>query len=349
MGVPLRGKDSQRIRNTVLTVQLNSKLNRMPRQRRPDPRRNRRRTRSPKAKNWCFTLNNWTVTEWTALVALTTVEEPVIGYIIISREVGEEGTPHIQGYVQLSTRQRLAPVKRLIAMRARYTIAGGTASENKTYITKEAGQPHYAVFEWGTAITAGERKDLGFLRGKIKEGVTYDALVRLYPEQFGNLVRYHRGLERVAEAFILPRGDVTTGGTWLFGPTGSGKTYDAIALAAYYGSIYFKSDSTKWWPRYHGEQCIVWDDIRKDIGLQPNHILRLLDTGDHQVERKGGYCMFRSEHVIFTSPVHPRVFWQQGGGAFLGEDPGQLLRRLGNIVEYRGSVVAGNVEITVHK
>lgn len=292
--------------------------------------------RAPKSKNWCLTLNNWTVGEWTHIVALTTAPSPIINYVIMSRELGEEGTPHIQGYFQFKTRLRLDCVKRHIAPRAHLEIAKGGASENKVYITKEVGQPHYAVFEWGEATSAGERKDLQYLRGKIEEGIAFNELVRLYPEQFGNLVRYHRGLERVAEAFIMPRGNAVTGGTWLFGPTGAGKTYDAIALAAYYGDIYFKSDSTKWWPRYNGEQCIVWDDIRAEPGLRPNSILRLLDTGDHQVETKGSYRMFTSEHVIFTSPVHPRVFWGQAG--WLGEDPGQLLRRLSNIVEYRGSI-----------
>lgn len=264
----------------------------------------------------------------------------------MSQEQGEAGTSHIQGYCQFKQQLRLSAVKRLLSPRAHLEVAKGGLSENKTYITKEAGEPHYVNFEWGEGSTAGERKDLAFLRGQLLKGRTYEDLVRLHPEQFGNLVRYHRGLERIAEAFEVPRGTGTTGGTWLYGPTGSGKTFDAIGLASYYGSVYYKSDSSKWWPGYHGQDCIVWDDIRSSSELCANHILRMLDTGDHQVERKGGYKQFKSKHVIFTSPVPPEVFW---GQSFLGEDYGQLERRLGNIIEYRGSVARNDVVVTQRK
>jgi len=48
---------------------------------------------------WCFTLNNYTEEERDALRSLK------CKYIVFGYERGEEGTPHLQGYVHLSTQK----------------------------------------------------------------------------------------------------------------------------------------------------------------------------------------------------------------------------------------------------
>ena len=58
------------------------------------------------AKRWCFTLNNYTEDD------LKNLE---LGFdrdkFIIGKEVGENGTPHLQGYVNLEVKQRLTELK----------------------------------------------------------------------------------------------------------------------------------------------------------------------------------------------------------------------------------------------
>ncbi|KAH3701634.1 hypothetical protein DPMN_076624 [Dreissena polymorpha] len=53
------------------------------------------------AKNWCFTVNNYTDEEYKA------IREFDCGYLIVGEERGEEqGTPHLQGYIQLHKKMR---------------------------------------------------------------------------------------------------------------------------------------------------------------------------------------------------------------------------------------------------
>ncbi len=54
------------------------------------------------AKAWCFTLNNYTENELGALVQLfSTLTDKY--YYIVGEEIGEQGTPHLQGYIEKKT------------------------------------------------------------------------------------------------------------------------------------------------------------------------------------------------------------------------------------------------------
>lgn len=55
------------------------------------------------ARHWCFTLNNWQQAELKEIVDQCLAK----GYrYVIGKEVGESGTPHLQGYVELKKKSR---------------------------------------------------------------------------------------------------------------------------------------------------------------------------------------------------------------------------------------------------
>lgn len=62
-------------------------------------------------RNWCWTLNNYTPEEYDFLVSKDLVDE--LNYHIVAKEVGEKGTPHLQGYTVFKKTIRLSAVKKL--------------------------------------------------------------------------------------------------------------------------------------------------------------------------------------------------------------------------------------------
>lgn len=82
-----------------------------------------------RSRGWCFTLNNYTEAEETALLTLD------IKYIVIGREVGEKGTPHLQGYIEFVNQRNLAQVKKYNE-KAHWETRKGTPSEAANYCKK---------------------------------------------------------------------------------------------------------------------------------------------------------------------------------------------------------------------
>lgn len=55
------------------------------------------------AKKWCFTLNNYTAED---VEYLKCSNVPLCQIIMFQSEIGEEGTPHLQGWVEFQTKKR---------------------------------------------------------------------------------------------------------------------------------------------------------------------------------------------------------------------------------------------------
>ena len=87
------------------------------------------------SKRWVFTLNNYSPHDQDRLRALS--RDPVCSYLIFGREVGDNGTPHLQGFIILSARKRLSQVKALVGGRAHLEVARGSPAEASAYCEKE--------------------------------------------------------------------------------------------------------------------------------------------------------------------------------------------------------------------
>jgi Putative viral replication protein len=83
------------------------------------------------AKNWCFTLQNWTEEDVERLKQLRDVQ-----YLVCGKEVASTGTPHLQGYVQFKTKIRLAQVQSRIKKNMHCSVARDQEG-SITYCKKE--------------------------------------------------------------------------------------------------------------------------------------------------------------------------------------------------------------------
>ena len=102
------------------------------------------------AKRWVFTLNNPTDEEQNSLYTLgesiaADGDERLVTYLIFGDEVGEGGTPHLQGYLCLPTKKRLTYVKGLPGFeRCHLEVSRGSHKQASDYCKKD-GSYH----EWG--------------------------------------------------------------------------------------------------------------------------------------------------------------------------------------------------------
>ncbi|AXQ66246.1 MAG: putative viral replication protein [Cressdnaviricota sp.] len=115
------------------------------------------------SKNWCFTTNNYNDQHILRLRSLYTDDK--VNYIVWGKEIGEQGTPHLQGYVVLKKRARLTGVRKLIAD-SHLSVAKGSPAQNQTYCTKEEDFEEFGDLPGGQ----GSRSDLDELVTAIKEG-----------------------------------------------------------------------------------------------------------------------------------------------------------------------------------
>jgi len=119
------------------------------------------------SRRWVFTLNNYTADEHSVLTTYITQSSSVV-YGVVGKEVGQNGTHHLQCFVILDQPQRLSFLRRRLSDRAHYERALGTSAQASDYCKKDGD-----YFEWGDLPTnSGQRTDL---HSFIKWGIDFIA------------------------------------------------------------------------------------------------------------------------------------------------------------------------------
>lgn len=86
---------------------------------------------------WVFTYNNYTQDDLDRLSSIGgNLERSGIAYLVYGREVGESGTPHLQGYVIFNSRRRLTSLRTIIGERGHYEVSRGTPLQASDYCKK---------------------------------------------------------------------------------------------------------------------------------------------------------------------------------------------------------------------
>lgn len=120
-----------------------------------------------KARFWSWTLNNHGETELQALRTKLSQKEEV-RYSIFGKEVGESGTPHLQGFMVFIGQKSLTGVKKVVGDRAHVEASKGNEQQNYDCCIKDGDYEEFGsrdrkrgkrsdIEEFKKAVEGGER------------------------------------------------------------------------------------------------------------------------------------------------------------------------------------------------
>lgn len=268
---------------------------------------------SRQAKHWCFTLNNYTEDEFQALEALGTELPGNVTYLVIGKEKGESGTPHIQGFISFSKKKAFGTVKAIISQRAHLKAAKGTPRQASDYCKKDNDWKEFGVVPAGR----GARTDLIEVAQKIREGARMRDIAEDHPQA---VLRYGSGIQRLRSYIRTERPHPPE--IWvLWGKTGTGKTRRVWEFADVDELWVHPGD--RWFDGYDGHTAVLFDDF-DGSWFKLTYLLKLIDRYVFQVPVKGGYCWWNPRVIYFTSNLNPKDWYPTAHD----EHKNALMRRL---------------------
>lgn len=240
----------------------------------------------------CFTLNNYTHIEFDAVIAIK------CKYMVVGKEVGENGTPHLQGYIEFDGGKRFSTLKKMLP-RAHIEQRKGTAEQAANYCKKDND-----FFEKGERSTQGARADLDELKNKILDGsITARQIRQDTPHIFHQYGRTIDKLESDRQETVMRTHQ--THGVWLWGSTGTGKSETAFKDFHPDTHYVWKLNDGNWQDGYKQQDIVIIDDFRGSICY--DEILRMTDKyPNFNAPRRGlAPLPFTSKLVIITSSLPP--------------------------------------------
>lgn len=241
-------------------------------------------------------------------------------YYAYQLERGEQGTLHYQAFVAFNRTRTLRQV-RLLCPRGHWEPRSprSTNAQAIEYVTKEETRVEGPWF-YGNLLESGERTDIQRMYSMVKRGASdFEIQEEMVDTYVGHLNAPTRLRNNMLESSPRSQPPLVK---WYYGPTGSGKTRAAFEE---YPAAYFKDMSDgKWWDGYMQQECVVFDDMRKDT-FKFHELLRILDRYPLRVQMKGSSCQFNSPVIIITSCFPPESLYETR------EDVGQLLRRINQV------------------
>lgn len=253
--------------------------------------------RGTKSKYWCFTINNPTKREATSLSNM--VADGIAGYVVYGREEGENGTPHLQGYVEFTNRKRITTIKKLTGFsRAHLEIRRGTNKEAREYCRKDGDVEEYGEFK---ERKQGQRSDLEDIKEEIADGASELEIADKY---FSRWCVFRRSFHAYKGLLSPPKRRNDLSVLFLHGAPGTGKT--RFAHESEDSLFTVPTHDLKWFDGYNQEEAVLIDDFRG--GCEFGWLLRVLDIYPLQVPVKGSFAAWNPVRIYITSNL-PMSEW----------------------------------------
>lgn len=246
-----------------------------------------------RSRGWCFTINNYTEDD------IAKVQSFDCRYMVFGKEVGKEGTPHLQGYLYMNNDKTLSAMKKKFHPTAHLEPQKGTPEQASAYCKKDG-----VVFERGDPPKQGCRSDLCGVRDDILSGKKVDDIALEDPEMYH---KYGRTLHKIEDLAMRKKFRTEmTEGVWIYGTTGTGKSEMAFEGFTPESHYHYKYDNSDWQDGYTQQPIVIIDEFRGQIPMHA--LLTMVDKHpNHVMKRRGREPLpFISKKVIVTSSMHPR-------------------------------------------
>lgn len=258
-------------------------------------------------KAWVGTKNNYNEEEYKALYSnLVEFSE----YAIIGREIGQEGTRHLQIYFYLKSPQRLSWLKNNLDKTAHFETAKGTPEQNKTYCSKEGNYIEIGELPGDRTNRIAEscKKRWTDMRRLASEG-KMEQLAAEYPKE---ATIYEKNFEKIRLDSLKQEPhdnwndtDLKNHFWWISGPTGSGKSHivNEIAKLISPNERPYRKGLHKWWNGYRKQRVIHIEEATPKAMEYLSHYFKMwADKWGFQPEVKNGFMeLIVPEFLIVTS------------------------------------------------
>lgn len=265
-----------------------------------------------KSTSWVFTRNNYSEED---LKLISDLDFPKwLRYICWGKEVGAQGTPHIQGYFYCKYSISRSAVSKWLSKNFWFESAKGDCESNQAYTSKEGDW-----FEWGQPPAQGNRNDWTDFYHDVSEGFTYKMMIDKHPKLIG---AYYNAFARARRMYLK---GIPVGAKQIFiitGPTGSGKSRMVYDIEGddhekiWTCPIGFKGE---WFDGYDGQEAVHFEEFEGEIEYRD--FKRMTDRYKAEIPVKGDFAPWCPKRIYFTTTIDYTRWYQR-------RDLSELFRRV---------------------
>lgn len=94
-----------------------------------------------RSRAWCFTVNNYSDEDTSRVEEVSSLTS----YLVYGKEVGEKGTPHLQGYMYFDNAKSFSKIQKIMPKGTHLEVAKGTPDQAATYCKKDADYKEFGT------------------------------------------------------------------------------------------------------------------------------------------------------------------------------------------------------------
>ena len=238
-----------------------------------------------RSRAYVFTINNWEETH-EQKIALCGAQ-----YTVYGKEVGESGTPHLQGYMYFeSARSLKSMIKKLPG--AHVEVRQGTHEQARDYCKKDGDFVEFGL----EPMSQKEKGECG--KRVYEEAFELAKQGRIEEISEPLRTRFYTTYKRIRKDYqIAPESMNELKNEWYWGDTGTGKSRKAREENP---GAYLKN-ANKWWDGYVDQDVVIIDEWSPQHECLASHLKQWADHHAFAAESKGGALCIRPKTIIVTS------------------------------------------------